>query len=236
MIGLALSHNTLTRNTCMWQPRLPLRTPRGNIESVSLHEILARARQGDRVAQSRLIDEFYPAVRETVHRELSLDVRRGRPWLAALFSTGDVVHDVFVGVLRDLHTFEGHDGPSFQRFLTATVKHRLIDTIRFHEAARRDGRRVGHDLDVTAADAPSEDTSPIAVALRREESGSVHAALQDLPPRDRAVLELRYLQSKTYPEIAAALGIAAEDTARKAVRAALARLLVKLRARGIDRP
>ena len=39
--------------------------------------------------------------------QLALDLRRSRPWLGAIFSTGDIVQEVFLGVLRVRPTGEG---------------------------------------------------------------------------------------------------------------------------------
>jgi len=213
---------------------LPPARRQGTMKAVDLPSVLARAKRGDETARAELIDRFYPSVSEMVHRELALDMRRGRPWLAALFSTGDVVHDVFVGVLRDLDDFQGRDERAFEGFLAKTVTHRLLDTIRFHEAARRDGRRVGRVRDPHSVDAPSDATSPTNVAARHEEADAVQSAIATLGERDRDLLEMRFRREATYAQIAAALDIPSEDAARKAVRAAQARLMVKLRARGLD--
>lgn len=159
--------------------------------------------------------------------------RRSKPWLAALFSTGDVVHDVFLQVLRGMETFDGGDA-DLRHYLAKAVTHRVLDYIRFYEAARRDGRRL-IGVPVGAATAPARDAdSPNEAAVRREEAALLAGALGALRPRDRQLLDLRLKQSKTYEGIAIALGLPSADAARKASHLAQARLLVALRARGID--
>ena len=195
---------------------------------VRLRDLITRSKAGDAEARTTLVERFYPAVRDTVHRELALDLRRGRGWLAAQFSTGDIVQEVFLGALRDLEGFHGDDENAFGAFIAALVRNRLLDALRYHEAERRDARRV-RGLDPTLVNPVSDATSPTGVAARNEEVDAVRKALQTLAPRDRALIEQRFVLNSTHAEVAQALGIVSEEAARKAVAAAQARLLIQLR-------
>jgi len=75
---------------------------------------LAAARSGDLVARNELFTRVYPVVGPLVHQRLSRDVRRGRPWLDARFSTGDVVQEVCQSVLVDLSAFAGETQRDFE--------------------------------------------------------------------------------------------------------------------------
>lgn len=200
---------------------------------LDFHEALARARRGDEEARGQLVEKYYPVVQRMVHRELEARVRRGRPWLAGLFSTGDVVHDVLIGVLRDLHGFQGSDEKAFVCYLATNVTHQLLDAMRFHQAQRRDRRRVKATEDFDAR--VGRTMSPTSAASDKEEHTAVHAELAGLSERDRELLELRFQREAGYAEIAAELGYDSAEAVRRAVRSALSRLLVKLRARGIDK-
>ncbi|HEB52247.1 MAG TPA: sigma-70 family RNA polymerase sigma factor, partial [bacterium] len=154
-----------------------------------------------------------------------------------LFSTHDVVHEVLAAVVRDLAdtSFEGAE--RFYSYLGTLVRHRLLDAVRFHEAARRDVRRRVSEPTVGMAEAAAdrrEDTPTMAASLG-ERAGLVRDALQELPERQRRLLELRLLEDATFPEIRDALGYASDETARQAFQDAQARLLVKLRVRGFGR-
>jgi len=175
-----------------------------------------------------LVDLFYPAVRDAVHRELALDLRRGRGWMAAQFSTGDIVQEVFLSALRDLDGFEGDDENAFKAFMAALVRHRLLDALRYHEAERRDPRRAGV-LDAAVLARASDGTSPTDAVARGEEVDAVRRALETLQPRDRALIEQRFVSNASYAEIAKKLDIVSEEAARKAVAGAQARLLIELR-------
>jgi len=116
------------------------------------------------------------------------------------------------------------------------VRHRLLDAVRFHEAARRDGRKqVGEPDGVTNAAANQRETTPTLAASLVERAGLVRDALGELPERQRRLLELRLIDDATFGQISAALGYASDETARQAFHDAQAKLLVKLRVRGFGR-
>jgi RNA polymerase sigma factor (sigma-70 family) len=198
---------------------------------------LAVAAGGDRAAREALAAEFYPRVRELVHKELQHDFRKHHRWIVPLFSTGDVVHEVFLGVLQGLEEFEGDDEQAFARYLGTLVHHRLIDAVRHHEAARRDAR-TDQDLETGQLDvaARAADPSPSLAASLNEQIGAYRQALAEFPERERLLLDLRLAGEETWAEIARRLGYPSEDAARKAFGATQARLLVKLRARGVRSP
>ncbi|MEM7200165.1 MAG: sigma-70 family RNA polymerase sigma factor [Planctomycetota bacterium] len=200
---------------------------------MSLADLLQRAKQGDEAARASLVERFYPSVQQMVHRELALDLRHGRPWLASLFSTADVVQDVFIGVLRDLPGVHGEDERAFEGYLASTVTHRLLRMLRFHQAGRRDGRRGGRAL-LDAAAVTAGMTSPTQAARRSEQTDHVNREVERLAPRDQIVLEMRFWHGASYQDIATACGMPSSEAARKAVRSARARLLVRLRAKGLD--
>ncbi len=193
-------------------------------------QLLSAAKSGDREAQDALVGRVYPEVRRLVHKELSQSLRRSRPELSALFSTGDVVHDVLLGVLRDLHSFKGDDQPALTQYLAVRVSHQLIDTIRFHQAKCRDRRRGG--VDSAAHEPASTDPSPTSAAAARESAAALDAAIATLPERLRQVLELRYRRGMAHADVAAALGFPSAEAARKAERTARAQLSVRMRALG----
>ncbi|MFN3243836.1 MAG: RNA polymerase sigma factor [Planctomycetota bacterium] len=171
-----------------------------------------------------LCQRHYPAVYDRVHRLLARDIRRGRPWLSAMLSTGDLVHEVFLGVVRDFDGFRGDGDEQFVAYLARLTRNRLIDSVRYHEAERRDSRR-GQVLDPEAChDAPS----PVTVSMQREEVERVFAILATFPERDRALLRGRIDDGETFAELASALGYASADSARKSFRTLQARLLARL--------
>lgn len=188
-------------------------------------QVLEAARNGDRAAIDRLVAELYPKVRELVHNSLATDLRRKRPWLTAMFSTGDVVQDVFCGVIRDLDDFHSvHDG-AFVKYLATMVKNRLVDTVRFHQAHRRDVRR---DRDQIDADVVAHAEDPASVAELEDELRAYARALATFPQREQVLLRERLSGAQTFRQLAELLGYGSEDAASRAFHAAQARLLLRL--------
>jgi RNA polymerase sigma factor (sigma-70 family) len=199
-------------------------------------ELLAAAAAGDAAARSALVDEFYAPVQKLVHQRLELDFRRRHPWILPLFSTRDVVHDVLTDVVRRLDATDFPHRDAFAAYLATVVRHHLLDVVRFHEADRRDARRNREgpaDATAVAERTPGAEPSPALTAALREQAGIVRAAMEELGERARGLLELRMVEQLSFPELARQLGYASEDTARQAFVDAQARLLLKLRSRGV---
>ena len=202
-----------------------------------LQVLIAAAAAGDAAAKEQLVAHCYPDVKARVHRELEQDFRKRHRWILPLFSTQDVVHEVLAAVVKDLSDTQFEGCEPFYAYLGTLVRHRLFDAVRFHEAARRDGRKQVAEptagLGEVAAD--GRELTPTLAASLGERAGLVREALAELPERQRRVLELRLLEGATFPVIREALGYASDETARQACHDAQARLLVKLRMRGFGK-
>ncbi|MBK8978454.1 MAG: sigma-70 family RNA polymerase sigma factor [Planctomycetes bacterium] len=204
-----------------------------------LAELIRRAAAGDRDARARLLESVYPRVRARVHRELELDFRRNHRWILPLFSTGDIVQDVFVGVLTALEGFQGDDDAALVRYLTTLVRNRLVDAVRYHEAERRDPQRkqpIGATDDGGAALPAGDDPTPSMAAALAEQMETFRAVLDTFPEQTRLLLERRLCDGAPFEELASELGWATPNAAGKAFRAAKARLLIRLQERGIAPP
>ena len=191
---------------------------------------LEAARRGDAEALGLLAERFYPTVQRLVHRRLELDLRASRPWLATRFSTGDVVQEVFLGVLKDLSAFAGDNEGAFVGYLAIVVRNRIIDAVRFHEADRRDGRRAGPSADQLDLAGPGGD--PTAELGTVEQRDRLHEVLKTFPPREQLLLRARLENLATFRELAEQLGYHTESGARRAYYAAHARLALALKGLG----
>jgi RNA polymerase sigma factor (sigma-70 family) len=195
---------------------------------------LAGAIAGDRDALGRIVTRFYPRVEAQVHRELQQDFRRHHAWILPLFSTSDIVQEVFLSVVQSLGSFVPQDEESLVRYLTTLVKHRLVDAVRHHEADRRDERRRATPPDdTTGITPPAADPTPSMIASVAEQIGLFREVLAGFDERERRLLELRLAGEQPWAAIATQLAYPSEDAARKAFRSAQSRLLVRLRARGM---
>ncbi len=174
-----------------------------------------------RAQLAALCERYYPRVCDRVHHLLARDLRRGRPWLASLLSTGDIVHEVFLGVVRDFDGFRGESEEAFVAYLARLTRNRLVDTVRHHEAARRDQRRTERDADEPSA----AQVSPGARLVAHEDVELLGRVLARLPERDRALLRGRLEDEEPFEALATTLGYASADSARKAFHSVQARVL-----------
>lgn len=190
---------------------------------------LSRARSGDEVALDELFRQFYPRVQRMVHHSLATDLRNNRPWLAARFSTGDVVQEVFRSVLQDLKGFAGDNENGFAGYLAMIVRNRILDAVRYHEAARRDGRRGSPALEgEDVSEAPRSD-DPSELAASEEEVERFHEVLKEFAEREQLLIRARFEQTQSFEALAEQLGYTSASAARRAFYAAQAQLALRLR-------
>lgn len=200
----------------------------------TLPALLEAARNGDEPAREELCARFYERVQGLVHTQIQRRLRRPGHGALARMSTGDIVQDVFLEVLRGLDRWEGDEEAAFVGLLATLVEHRLVDHVRHHQAACRDVRRHGDVGPVTAG--VGHDATPSLAASGSEALAIYRAVLDTFPLRERALLSLRMEDALEFKELASRLAYPSPDAARKAFHTTQARLLLKLRERGITPP
>ncbi len=198
-------------------------------------EIIDRAVGGDAGAQAELVAEFYPRVRSIVHQQLEQDFRRRHRWILPLFSTRDIVQEVFTDIIAKLDTAEFDDDAAFVSYLSTMVRNRLLNAVRYHQADKRDHRRRSEqaESDLGGACESGAEQSPVLAADLAEQALALQAVMETMPQRHRTLIELRVVDDEAFGVIATKLGYASAETARQAFWDAKARLLVKLRAQGV---
>lgn len=192
----------------------------------AFEDLLARAREGERAAQDELCERFYPRVQRQVHNALARDIRSGRPWLSARFSTADIVQETFHGVIRDLDGFEGKSEAAFGAYLTMVVRNRILDAVRFHQAERRDGRRGAAELSEDLGAGRSVD--PAEAAVRGDTERAYLEVLSALPEREQLLVRARFDGTATFEELTEALGYSSVTTTRREFTRARSRLALIL--------
>jgi RNA polymerase sigma-70 factor (ECF subfamily) len=191
-------------------------------------ELLRRSSGGDPDARNLLLVRHRTQLRQMV--AVRLDRR-----LAARVDPSDVVQEVLAEAAQRLPDYLRERPLPFYPWLRQLAAERLIDLHRRHLHAKR--RSVRREEPGGLAGLPDESaealadrlaasaTGPSQHLLREEARVRVRAALGQLSPRDREVLELRHLEGLSVAETAAALGIAVG-----AVKVRHLRALTRLRA------
>ena len=165
--------------------------------------LVAQAAAGNHVAFDQLVTVHQDRIGRLVHRLLG--------WPS---DVGDVVQDVFVDALRNLHRFDGRS--SVLTWLTRLT----INRCRTHQ--RKQWLRLGFlrrrrdELWATGSVSAPDTSDPPSTA---ETIHQVHSAIRQLPQRDREIIVLRYLEELQIEEIAKTLSLSRSATDVRLTRA-----------------
>ncbi len=201
----------------------------------SLHELLQGARAGDAGARDELLRAIYPQVERQVHAALARDFRRRHPWTMALFSTGDIVQEVFLAVVRCEPEAGAQEERQLWAWLATQVQNRIIDRVRFHLAQRRNARQT-LPLAEGQTDGPSlagRDRTPSVIAALDERAALVERVLDELDAGERKLWQARVEDERSFADVARDLGYPSDESARSAFRRLQARLAVRLHRLGV---
>lgn len=167
-------------------------------------ELLQRCAEGDADAWAAFVDRFGPLLAALAQRMLE---RRGGPRGRA--AVDEVVADVFLALLRRDRILLKRYDPTWR---VSTYLGVLCRT----EVGRLLRRRRRTHAPLEATDEPeSVGLSPEASLEAKEDHGRrvelLREALTKVPPRDRLLLELRYIDGLDYRALAEALAVSEES-------------------------
>jgi RNA polymerase sigma-70 factor (ECF subfamily) len=163
----------------------PSPTPAPGWEADEL-AVLRQVAEGERQALRWLYERYAPRAMAVAMRVLHLSG-----------DAEEVVQETFVDVWRRAGEYEPARG-SPQAWIATICRTRAIDRLR----ARAAGERVLKQLEA----GPPEGPSPAEAAERRQVRERIAAALAQLPPEQRKVLELAYFEGLSQSEIAGRTG------------------------------
>jgi len=151
-------------------------------------DVLA-ARRGDQSAFEALVRSVQRPVYGLCLRLLSTEAE-----------AAEVAQEVFLRAYQNLHRYD--EGRPFDLWVLAIARNLCLDLLR-----RRSRLRVS-DVEDLRETLPSGEPSVEEGVIAREEHRSLEQALTTLPPEDREVLALYYVQKRTTKEIAQILEVA----------------------------
>ncbi|HEY3247447.1 MAG TPA: RNA polymerase sigma factor [bacterium] len=170
-------------------------------------------------AEDRALIEAFKGGEESAFTALVIKYREAvyriaRRMLRSHEDASDVTQEVFIRVHRSLPRFEA-------RSALKTWLYRITVNLALDRSARG-SRYVLSGLRELEWE-PSSDHDPAATAVGRELGRVIQAAVDDLPPRQRAMIQLRLYQDLPYADIARIMGCA-EGTVKATMFAAMAKL------------
>lgn len=204
-------------------------------EDQSLPALIAAARRGQSDALGGIFEIMRARLMQTARQELPEGLR-------AKVAPSDIVQETACDAHRDFARFTGTTADECFAWLRAILRNNVLDAVRrFEQAQKRDtgreismdsgpGRTIGQSLQL-----PGQ--PPDGSAIRREDATVIRRLLTRLPRDYAAVIEMRYWQGLSFPEIASRLARSPEAV-RKLWYRGLQQLNVALAARadGVDTP
>jgi RNA polymerase sigma-70 factor (ECF subfamily) len=186
-------------------------------DSLETHNLLERARHGDRQAFERLFAQYRAYLLRVV--ELRID-----PRLRLRLDPSDVVQDAQLEAFRRLADYLERRPMPFRLWLHKTVAEGLARLRRDHvEAARRSVEREVGPADEAALMRLTGGSTPSRRVSRDELARRVRQALARLSEADQEVLLMRTFDGLSFDEVGCLLGIE-PAAARKRYGRALVRL------------
>jgi RNA polymerase sigma factor (sigma-70 family) len=163
----------------------------GSLGDPTDRDLVRRVAEGDEEAFRDLFRRY-----GSVAKALALKIIR-QPFLAE-----EITQEAFLALWRRPRAYR-EDRGSVRAWLMSTVHHRAVDLIRREEAQRRRAEEMD------PGDALEQDVGETFVeeAAFEERRAAAVAALGDLPPEQRQVLEMMYFEGKSQSKIAGELGL-----------------------------
>jgi RNA polymerase sigma-70 factor (ECF subfamily) len=149
------------------------------------HEVIERVKRG----QS---EDFEILVRRHETRLFALAWRM----LHNRADAEDAVQETFVKAYRSLKRFRGE--ARFSTWLYRIALNHILNML------RKASRLRGADLDLERMESPRR---PTTASREKELQVAVASAVDELPPRQRAIFHMRYEEERSHAEIAEILGI-----------------------------
>jgi len=181
------------------------RSPLGEMTTQTLVD---HASRGDAEAIRVVCERLRPRLVRWAHGRLPADCRD-------LCATEDLVQDVIVRSLSNLHGFQ-QQGGGLLSYLCTGVLNRIRSEI------RRVRTRPGHDeADETI---PASERSPLETVIDRESEERYRRALRRLSAEEQELIVGRLELEMSFPELALHMGRPSPDAARMAVNRAIRKL------------
>jgi RNA polymerase sigma-70 factor, ECF subfamily len=173
-----------------------------SIPSGEVTQLLRAVRVGDRVALDRILPLIYDDLRRLARRQL------GREGGARTLDPTALVHEAYLK-LAGGGTIGAADRAHFLAIAARAMRQVLVD----HARKRRTAKRGEGWERTTLSDTPG------AGSLDAAELLALDAALEQLEPRQRQVVECRFFGDMEEAEIALALGVSERTVRRDWVKA-----------------
>jgi len=179
----------------------------------------ARTWATNRAEWNAAIGGYLPQLKRFAERHLTAQLR-------GTITADDLVQEVVLSGIRQLHRLELRHEQAFLSYLLTSIRHRIVDEIR---RTRRHPALVPHDNWDWNVD---PGVSPLQRLITRENLRRYAKALACLADRDRQLIVLRVVRGLSCLDVAVRLGMPSEAAVQMAAKRALRRLEKSLKETG----
>jgi RNA polymerase sigma-70 factor (ECF subfamily) len=163
----------------------------------SFDDLFRRAKEGDRDAIEELFLLHHHRVLLLVHQHWS-------PRLSRHFTPNDALQEVFLRYRRHIGRLRNEGQTRFFAWLATTARSVVLDLHRWTRARVRD-RTYFTAFTRTRYHVPASITTASFCAVRNEMLDHLSSKMKELPPVERRIVTLKFLEGRTFAEIAAGL-------------------------------
>jgi RNA polymerase sigma-70 factor (ECF subfamily) len=173
--------------------------------------LLARIAEGDRTALSQLYDRYSRMIYAIAWKSLN-----------SIEDCEEVVLEVFAQVWRIANRFDSQKG-SPEQWIFTLARSRILDRLRKIQRLNKVNTAIAAEKEIVFPTISVDLLESVEIAERQQQ---VLAALSQIPPEQRQVIEMAYYQGLTHTEIAAATGLTL-GTVKTRLRLGLSKLKVQ---------
>jgi RNA polymerase sigma-70 factor, ECF subfamily len=177
---------------------------------VEATNLLTKIADGDRNALSQLYDRYSRLIYAVAWKSLN-----------SVEDCEEVVLEVFAQVWRIADRFDAEKGTPEQWIFTLAHS-RILDRLRKLQRINKVNTAIAAEKEIAFSTISVDPLEAVEIAERRQE---VLAALSQIPPEQRQVIEMSYYQGLTHTEIAIATGLSL-GTVKTRLRLGLSKLKV----------
>ena len=181
-------------------------------------KLITAAGEGDKRAWDTIVEQLRPLLRQLAARQLDSGLRRR-------VEPSDVVQESLADAWKARAGFKGRSRSELVAWLQAILEHNVRDVVREHVEADKRSVRQERSLDElrsSGAARPdvfiSAELSPTSRLVRREALARLMQFLDELPPRQRDAVRMRYIERRTLNEIAVHFGLSENAAAQLLAR------------------
>lgn len=168
---------------------------------MKLETIIAKAKKGNHQAQNKLMDLFWNDVHTYVFKKIGDDEE-----------SEDIAIETFTKVFSKMRLYNADF--DFKTWVISIAHNTMIDFIR-----RSPKHNVSLDDHNYRIEIQEEHPSPEETLIQQQDNDSLRLNLEKLKPEYKKILELRFLEEKTYKEIAEELGLSMANVKVRILRA-----------------